>query len=396
MRAMFGSRSGQIRCPTCHRSTPPDEFCAKCGSPIPPGVRNRPRGLTREELQARIRARRLGLPNVRRGSAAEPTPPAAPGDDEAEQPWADRWAGEPDLPRARVEEPRPERPAEDEGTARWTPAPPVPAPLTPAPRTPLPSAPVPYERAQLPPSDHGLQPSFAANPVREYAEERRWDDQGSADDANAEITNVRYEVDDRRRTRPGPPRRASGSPVLVAGLLVLGALALLGGAVLAGMIGRDENVAVGPTPTPQATESPGPGETAAAEESGTPSPGATAGPSGGPVVFPDGFTAEAEPCLVEPASGPTCPVPGDVVTAENGSLWILVRFENIKSGDVIAATGTTEDGESIGQGGWDATFDGNGWSYFAFILAGLPEGEYEVTVTRNEQPAAVTTFRLES
>jgi len=59
---------GQIRCPTCHRSTPPAAFCTQCGTAIPASFRARPRGLDREELQDRIRVHRPGDAAFRRGS----------------------------------------------------------------------------------------------------------------------------------------------------------------------------------------------------------------------------------------------------------------------------------------------------------------------------------------
>ena len=59
---------GQIRCPTCHRSTPPAAFCTQCGTAIPASARARPRGMDREELQDRIRTHRPGDAAFRRGS----------------------------------------------------------------------------------------------------------------------------------------------------------------------------------------------------------------------------------------------------------------------------------------------------------------------------------------
>ncbi|HEX2141811.1 MAG TPA: hypothetical protein VHK28_05970, partial [Candidatus Limnocylindria bacterium] len=63
-------KPGQIRCPTCHRSTPPAAYCTQCGSPIPASARVRPRGMDRDELEERIRGRRPGE-GFRRGSAPD-------------------------------------------------------------------------------------------------------------------------------------------------------------------------------------------------------------------------------------------------------------------------------------------------------------------------------------
>ena len=68
---MATPKPGEIRCPTCHRSTPPAAFCTQCGSAIPTDARIRPRGMDRDELQERIRARRSGGEPYRRGGPLE-------------------------------------------------------------------------------------------------------------------------------------------------------------------------------------------------------------------------------------------------------------------------------------------------------------------------------------
>src|SRR5688572_28424538 len=69
---MATPKPGEIRCPTCHRSTPPAAFCTQCGSAIPSDARIRPRGMDRDELQERIRARRSGGGEpYRRGGLAD-------------------------------------------------------------------------------------------------------------------------------------------------------------------------------------------------------------------------------------------------------------------------------------------------------------------------------------
>src|SRR5687768_876955 len=68
---MATPKPGEIRCPTCHRSTPPAGFCTQCGSAIPPDARIRPRGMDRDELQERIRARRSGGDPYRPGASAD-------------------------------------------------------------------------------------------------------------------------------------------------------------------------------------------------------------------------------------------------------------------------------------------------------------------------------------
>src|SRR5688500_16319548 len=61
-------KPGQIRCPTCHRPTPPAAFCTQCGAAIPGSARTRPRGMDRDELEQRIRTRRPGEGGLRRGT----------------------------------------------------------------------------------------------------------------------------------------------------------------------------------------------------------------------------------------------------------------------------------------------------------------------------------------
>ena len=95
---MATPKPGEIRCPTCHRSTPPAAFCTQCGSAIPPDARTRPRGMDRDELQERIRARRSGGDPYRRGSVDDT--PVAYGRYEPDPTDADaRRPGAADQPR---------------------------------------------------------------------------------------------------------------------------------------------------------------------------------------------------------------------------------------------------------------------------------------------------------
>ncbi|MFN2484406.1 MAG: hypothetical protein ABR509_05645 [Candidatus Limnocylindria bacterium] len=372
---MAGPKPGQIRCPTCHRSTPALDFCQRCGSPIPPGARTRPRGLDRDELQARIRARRSGVP-YRRGMlpadyAREPqqTSPAEPWTDEAwaeyEQQAGNTAAGQP--------------------VDAWSTDP-----------EPVWEAPPPFQPQQRPAGyvdDPTIRsPAFGTAADAEYGEQPSWEplpyDQSAP-------TDVRYRLRDDWEERR---RSSSANPFLVIGFIGLGALALLGGAMIAGMFGRGSDghgVAVNPTSSLSAA----PTSTAVATPIATATPPAgsdvPAGTATAEFAFPDGFRAAAQPCLSEP-SAPSCPAGGEVVSASNGSVWILVTFEDIQGGDLIGARGVGPDGQPIGDASWEAPGPGNGWAYFAFSLGGLAGGKYEVTVTRNSRPAAVTEFRIEN
>lgn len=377
MPRMSGPKPGQIRCPTCHRSTPALETCTRCGSPIPPSARTRPRGLDRDELQARIRARRSGQP-FRRGSTAADY--ALPVQNPAE-PWTDDAWGDYEQ-HASAAEPVHQGAGgwQEPVAARWDDSSQLPEP----PRQPAEYDDNPTVRGPSYDADYGEQPSWEPLPYDQSAP-----------------TDLRYRVREEYEERHRP--RSSAGPLLVLGFISLGALALFGGAMLAGIFGRDPDRGgdVAAVPTSEATQS----LTPVATRAPTPPPTATDAPAGseGPApssspgfAFEDGFRAQASPCIGEPISPGVCPSSGEVVSAANGSVWILVNFEDIQGGDLIGARGVDPDGVPIGDASWEAGGPGNGWAYFAFNLAGLADGEYEVTVTRNGRPAAMTEFRIEN
>ncbi|MGH2358459.1 MAG: hypothetical protein ACRDGJ_10700, partial [Candidatus Limnocylindria bacterium] len=99
---MATPKPGEIRCPTCHRSTPPATFCQQCGSRIPADALARPRGMDRDELQERIRARREGGDPWRRGAPPAGESGAHGGERFEPQPedaTARRGSGSPAQPR---------------------------------------------------------------------------------------------------------------------------------------------------------------------------------------------------------------------------------------------------------------------------------------------------------
>ena len=341
--------------------------------------------MDRDELQARIRARRSGQP-YRRGTAVP------------QRLEPEEWSGEPEVPQATSSQPeapqtifppvppggpsyiQPREEAED--TRQWAP----PVPVQPVPAVP--------QRGYTAP-DVVYEDQLRAEPA--YAGEQAW----TGTDRDIESTDARYELPAHAYARP-ERRRAPGAPFLVLGLVVLGAIALLGGAALAGMITRRDQTA-GPgvataTPAasavgPVATASPGPLPSASPT-----TPEGSAEPSATPrFFFADGFTAAAEPCLVQPTQ-PSCPAPGTVVPPGNSTVWILVTFEQIRGGDLIGVHGVGPDDVPIGDASWQAPGAGgsaNGHAYFGYSIPGLPAGEYEISVTRNGEPAAVTSFRID-
>jgi hypothetical protein len=384
---MATPKPGEIRCPTCHRSTPPAAFCTQCGSAIPSDARIRPRGMDRDELQERIRARRSGGDPYRRGAAA---------DDEL--PGYERFEPEPEDARARPfrrgEERHRDHFDEDATSAGAPPLyrgePPVEEP----PRRDLTrdrddewaagAAGTASAGAAVPPPAHAAteeDPGYVDN----------FDDAAYEDEEYAEYD----EWEDDRERRSG----AGVLPIL--GFLALGVLALLGGAMLAGLFGEDPGVGQNGSPSPSptataATATASPDATPTSDATAGESPGATATPEPGePVVFPDGFVAETQPCLPGSAGNNGC----DSNAATNsGSLWVWVGFRNGTQDDIIGAELIGPEGNTVGEGSIDLARIGctptcpGGWTYFPF--SNLQPGEYRVETTRNGQPAGGTRFEV--
>ncbi|MGZ8512622.1 MAG: hypothetical protein ACXWWL_04205 [Candidatus Limnocylindria bacterium] len=383
---MATPKPGEIRCPTCHRSTPPAAFCTQCGSAIPADARIRPRGLDRDELQERIRARRSGSEPYRRGGA--------PGEDvggyQRFQPEpedrAARRSGADDAPRPDL---LPEAPPPP-----YRPAAAVVDPLAPATRQPYERPDLTRERDDWTTPSREPEPVAAghAAPYRAPVEDYR---EADGDGDLGEYEQPAYVEDyDEWDEEPRERRSAGAGAIAILGFLALGVLALLGGAVLAGVFGDDPQTgAIDSSPSPSvsasvaATEAATPAETPSAEPEGTPRA------SGDVIVFPDGFTAEAQPCLPGSADVDGCRSNG---STNGGTVDIWVGFTKGTEDDVISAELIRADGSSVGTGtiplgriGCSPTCPG-GWTYFPF--SGLPEGTYEVLVTRNGEPAGETSF----
>jgi hypothetical protein len=394
---------GQIRCPTCHRSTPPAAFCTQCGTAIPASARARPRGLDREELQDRMRIHRPGDAAFRRGStvgegygtasAYQPYRPepedelVLPGGPETVEGSAhvdntapgfdDRLVPPPASPPPIVPPIVP--PAADRPPARVfkQPAAPVPPPVAPPVQPPPVAAappPPPSEPVTPPPADHYEPPEQPYDPAEPY--------------------DYRY---------PPPDddwgRRGSGSgmsPLAIGGFVLLGILAIAVGAVMAGVFTGGTAVA-SPTGTPQISIAP----SATLEPSVAPStapsvPASTPIPSGStPAPFPDGFTARTEPCAEEPASQDGCNSSGSTVSG--GSVWVWVGFRKGNDADLLSVTVLNALGQSVGDGSLslgsiDCGDSCTGWARFRFN--GLAVGNYTIKVERNGTPAAEATFTV--
>jgi hypothetical protein len=381
---MATPKPGQIRCPTCHRSTPPAAFCTQCGTAIPTDARVRPRGMDREELQDRIRARRSGGDPYRRGAMADD-----------EHPAYERFEPEPEDERVQRERRAGDQRPDHLGPAGAAASPGGAAAGTSrgdltrepddwsAPRPDRPEADVEQGADAPAPPPHQEEP-----PAYDTAYDTAYDAELDSDDYPYDYD--RYD-DDRERS-------SGAGAFAILGFLALGVIALLGGAMLAGVFSDDPGVAEA-TATPVASASVGPGVSDAPSEapastapSAAESPAAPA--SGEPVVFPDGFTAEAQPCLPGSAGGTGCNSNG---ATNGGALDIWVGFQNGSASDVIGATIIGPDGSTVSENTIPLDRIGcgqscNGWTYFNF--RNLTPGTYEVRVTRNGEFASGTSFEV--
>jgi hypothetical protein len=346
--------------------------------------------MDRDELQDRIRARRSGGEPYRRGGYAddagyarfEPEPEDAnvrrdaPADEYRPDNFDDRAA----APSPVAPVPVAGRPDLTRDTDDWTTPVSPPAPDT-APGIPDEGAPVDDDRTAA---------AAAAAAAAARGDEEPYDAY-DYDDA----VGYPYEYDaweDRRE------RRSGSGAFAILGFLALGVLALLGGAFLAGVFSGGDPVAQA-TPTPAIVESvaPIPSEAPSEAPSVVPSAEASAAPveSGEPVVFPDGFVAEAQPCFPGSANSQAgCDSNGAV---NGGQVEIWVGFQNGNSNDVIGAAIIGPGGNTVGEGSIDLATIGcgsscNGYTWFNF--SGLDPGTYQVRVTRNGDPASSTSFEV--
>jgi hypothetical protein len=383
---MATPKPGEIRCPTCHRSTPPAAYCTQCGSAIPSDARARPRGMDRDELQDRIRARRSGGEPYRRGGLAddagyqrfEPEPEDAnvrreQAADEQRPDYFDDAAAPPPMP------PPVDRGDLTRDTDDWT----TPAADVPPARAPGDASVVDDDRAPAAAVAAGAAAAGAAAGDDEPYDAYDYDD----------AVGYPYEYDAWEDPRD---RRSGAGAIAIIGFLALGVLALLGGAVLAGVFSGGEVAQATPTPVIVESVAPSPSEAPSVAPSVEASAAESAAPieSGEPVVFPDGFTAEAQPCFPGSAGQDGCNSNG---ATNGGVVDIWVGFANGNSSDVIGAAIVAPDGSTVGEGSIDLASIGcgsscNGWTFFNF--RNLEPGTYQVRVTRNGDPASSTSFEV--
>ena len=385
---MATPKPGEIRCPTCHRSTPPAAFCTQCGSAIPSDARIRPRGMDRDELQDRIRARRSGAEPYRRGAGAadeasagyqrfEPDPTDAGATQRATQ-RTDRRSDYFDeaaaAANARDAAPRrePERPDLTRERDEWG---------TPIAAGTAAGAAASAGEAWTPtPDEEGA----AYEPERVRTDnyvEPEYDEAGE----------YPYEYD----TWQEPERRSSGAGAFaILGFLALGVLALLGGAVLAGVFSGDPGVAQG-SPSPSLTASLAPAVSAAPsvassiDASAEPDPSQQPIASGDPVVFDDGASFEVQACATNEMTFDGCAQEAEFFSG--GSFVAWVGFSHASGNDTLLLV-LRQDGAAVadsefvlGNSPFGCTSDCTGYARQGFT--GLPPGEYTVELLRNGEPA---------
>jgi hypothetical protein len=405
---MATPKPGEIRCPTCHRSTAPAAFCTLCGSPIPADARARPRGLDRDELQERVRLRRPIDEPYRRG--AIPGAAAAPqkGGYETFSPEPEdravvRPGDEPSV--GRVDRYRDEAP---------------PAEASPVEASPVEASPVEASPVEAPPGEPALRRgnlvSDEDEPLVAPLPPLTWDAQPPAPDEAAPYVEPRYAqreepehvdyYDDAAYAGEDPyysyeadleeTPRTRVSAIAVLGLLVLGVIALFGGAFLAGIFNDRGVGGLTPTPSPTLSSEPTVEVTPSVAPTESAGPSSTPQASDGSVAFADGFQAHAAPCKPGAADLNGCTASG---ATNNGDVWIWVGFRHGNARDALGAAITTAAGEPIADGSIDLAqirckSDCTGWTYFQF--ENLKPGKYIVRVTRNGEPAARTSFEVKA
>lgn len=395
--------------------------------------------MDRDELDARIRSRRVDAPYRRGGYADEwgdapggyapfePEPedalaqrgeaePGAPAHvDHLADAQVDAWvppartapaapaglpaAGEPPAPADRpepwrrgreVEEPETVEPPEEPHTL-VPPLPPLVMDPTPARVDPEPTPPAP----QAHPDPWGARPVEPPAPADEPPRAVAYTEDDEGWPADEEYYYV--PADD------GYQRRGGGSALPIIGFGALGLLAILFGVVFSNLMGGGPAARLSPTPSPTASASleATPSESVAAPTSAGASqsgqPNASEGP---PITFPDGFTATTEPCVSQPnADG--CESDG---ATNSGSIWVYIGFNAGRRDDVLGMTIVDDGGTVIAQASIElaevncpAEVPCNGWLLFPGFgtpYTGLEPGDYSIRINRNGLPAAEADFTV--
>jgi hypothetical protein len=201
------------------------------------------------------------------------------------------------------------------------------------------------------------------------------------------------------------PRRGGTGAMVVIGFVVLGLAALLGGAVLSGVLNTaapigassaSPNASASSGATPSATEQ------GSAQATGSGSPSTTGSPAASASTGPDNFTAKVQPCASQKMSFKGCAEDGSTISSDQ--VWVWVGFYKAAYNDVIRvnlveqATGTAVgDGSTqLGQDNIGCKPDAECTGYLYFSFDQLKPGGYTIKVSRDAQQAAQATLAVTS
>ena len=381
-------------------------FCTQCGAAIPSSAQARPRGMDRQELDARIRQRRPGDARLRRGTPFDgSSAPAvgylpfepAPEDSQAVRQSAVSSTRVDNTPAGfdaeQVSQPpsyqHPE-PYQEPETYREPERDQEPEPY----HEPEPVRSTGWPYAAEPPA-HEASPGMAAPDQGAYEEpyaqvadeqEREYEPYGAPEDA---YPYPYAPAEEQRRGGPGL------LPVI--GFAVLAVLALGIGAALAGILGAGGVANASATPTASQTEfsSTEPSVEATPSADG---PSASPEPTDGPITFPDGAELTVQPCATQAMSFDGCARDGS--TVRESPMWVWVGFSKASGSDTITLE-LRSDGQTIDQQEKElgSVLDCPGTCSGYLIGAAyrdLGPGDYELVVRRNGDFADSATFTVES
>ncbi|MDP9272255.1 MAG: hypothetical protein M3O93_01785, partial [Chloroflexota bacterium] len=390
----------------------------------------RPRGMDREELEERIRG--AG------GRSRSPFRRGAPADDAsaAYAAGAEPFVPEPTDRLARAE---PEEEAVPEQRIDRF-ADPIDPPSPLSVRTVLEPADWPDADREFPPPplrlgndrEEGAGDRAAAGPAyprarydaddggyagREHAPAERWGGalaravpadagHGGGDSGGDDGPDFGGSADDDYPQYPDDGRRRGGTGAMVViGFVVLGLAALLGGAVLSGVLNTAAPIGAA-TASPNASASSGatPSATAqgSAQATGSESPSATGSPAASASTGPDNFTAKVQPCASQKMSFKGCAEDGSTISSDQ--VWVWVGFYKAAYNDVIGvnlveqATGAAVGDGSIqlGQDNIGCKPDAECTGYLYFTFDQLKPGGYTIKVSRDARQAAQATLTVTS
>jgi roadblock/LC7 domain-containing protein len=348
--------------------------------------------MDRDELQDRIRARRSGSDPYRRGGSSdqsyqrfepEPDDALARREPTAEEPRPDYYdaaAAAAAREAERVEAPPPDltRDRDDD----W---------VAPAAAGAAAAAAAGAARDDEAAGDHGPvsdSPVYEQEPAPAGRYDSAYDAQYDDDEAGA----YPYEYDNWEERRP----RSSGAGAFaILGFLALGVLALLGGAVLAGVFSDDPGGVAQESPTPSVAASLAPqvseAPSVAPSAGGSAEPGGSDAPlpTGEPVVFDDGAVFEVQACATNEMSFDGCAQEAEFFSG--GSFVVWVGFQGASGDDTVLVV-LRQDGAAVadsefvlGNPPFGCSADCGGYARQGFT--GLTPGEYTVELLRNGEPA---------